>query len=505
MTPSQFDRLSWTPDCIRLATENGKDFQHQVEGLDVVASDTWIKQPIEDKCDNIAMQLRGFVGEGERVPLMLAPFRSDLNFTFHESTTGFKKATWVTGLSPSKMEADDPDLNGVVQKLYWKKLKLKKTLLEVEDELGDSFHKYATRAVKLNEQTSFTALQGLLSGCEDLIVKDIDLMNFKCLILATQNRPRGPNGHMLVLSGSSTMSQLEVRAQGETARTLWDQVLVTIGAALDMHVRLIMEVLHDESIDKTWRDALILTTKHVPAGLARKQRWEALCFDIRLAGIEFLAAPELAKAECPLRILLHAMADWLRKMLINVYQAPTRVTTKRRSIRDKSDPSLFPIFGPKYMDSFWRILDVWKRTWSSKWKVCRNAYSNKLKPKERKRELDASAREEDDFEETIGDLSDSFETKLNLVRTNTERGWENYRKYSLPRSIGSAAKKFNACIKCKKKGCWPCTIAKLTACLGDACKHAKNNGVPFLSTMKKTVYGVNMPVSLPQYIKTSVL
>ena len=157
------------------------------------------------------------------------------------------------------------------------------------------------------------------------------------------------------------------------------------------------------------------------------------------------------------------------------------------------------------MDSFWRILDVWKRTWSSKWKVCRNAYSNKLKPKERKRELDASAREEDDFEETIGDLSDSFEIKLNLVRTNTERGWENYRKYSLPRSIGSAAKKFNACIKCKKKGCWPCTIAKLTACLGDACKHAKNNGVPFLSTMKKTVYGVNMPVSLPQYIKTSVL
>ena len=505
LTTDKFDRREWTSTCIRVASENGKDYQRTVKAFDYMAGDSWLALPIEERLDLIVMQIRGYVGDGERVPLMLEPFRTDLKFTFHESTTGLDKATWITGVSPEKMQTDDGELNAIIQKLYWKKLKLSKSVREVEDDLGEIYYKRAIKGVKLNEQTAFTALTALLSGCEDLIVSDINLLNFKCLVLATQNRPRGPSGHTLILSGSSPLSDQELRAQGETARSLWDQLLTTISAALDMHINLIVEVLNDDTIDKTWRDALVLTTKHIPAGVARKDRWAALKFDVRLAGIEFLSAPDLEGAAAPLRLLFLATAEWLRAMLTEVYKAPTRITSKMRTSRDKCDPASFPIFDRKFLEAFWRILNVWKRTWDTKWKHCRSKYSKPLSIKQRKHEIENSEREEAEFGDSVDDLCTSFNGKVRIKKTTAAHGWGRFRKFSLPRSLGIDSSTFNSCKNCKRMRCMACTIVKLTALLSDASKHAKACGSPFLKSLSETVLGDKIPVALPTYIESAAL
>ena len=505
LTPSKFDRREWTSTCMRVATENSKDYQRVVEALDYMAGDSWRALPIEERLDLIAMQIRGYVGEGERVPLMLEPFRTDLKFTFHESTTGLDKATWITGVSPEKMQTDDGELNAVIQKLYWKKLKLSKSIRQVEDDLGEIYYKRAIKGVKLNEQTAFTALTALLSGCEDLIVSDINLLNFKCLVLATQNRPRGPSGHTLILSGSSPLSDQELRAQGETARSLWDQLLITISAALDMHVNLIVEVLNDDSIDKTWRDALVLTTKHIPAAIARKDRWAALKFDVRLAGIQFLTAPDLEGAAAPLRLLFLATAEWLRAMLTEVYKAPTRVTSRMRTVRDKSDAAAFPVFDRKFLEAYWRILEVWKRTWDTKWRHCRSKYSKPLSIKQRKHEIENSEREEAEFGDPVGDLCASFSGQVRIKKTTAAHGWGRFRRFTLPRSLGIDSSTFNSCKNCKRAKCLKCTIVKLTALLSDASKHAKACGAPFLKSLSETVLGDTIPVALPAYIESAAL
>jgi hypothetical protein len=243
----------------------------------------------------------------------------------------------------------------------------------------------------------------------------------------------------------------------------------------------------------------------VPAGLARKQRWEDVRYEIREAGLRFLQCEGLATATTPLRILLHATAGWLRKMLVNAYRAPMRVTTRRRAVRDKTDMEAFTIFKQSTIEDFVSTLKLWGRSWASKWPNARNVYSRSLTVKQRELETDASSREGESFADSggVGMVGDA---KIHDFKaTSSDRRWGNYKKTALPRTLNCSPKTFNKCLNCKKPSCWPCRIAQLQATISDACKHAKKCGSPFVSSLSRCVYGYQLPLKLPGYVQSEVV
>ncbi len=497
---SPLDEKAWLTESIALANANEVDLVVECTKLsEKLGTDEWRSLSSKRQCKLFAIMLRGLLGEGERVPLILEHQKSTRSWTWHASSSELDELVSALGMDLHALQGDDAALNAVLRRLLCKKLKPLKSIRPFENEYGETVYRTSLAAVKVTEQTAYLILCCLFSGILDLNSKDVHLMSFKLLVKALGSAPFGPTT-VLHIDGASTLAVAgqEVRVLGESTTGVWDLMLRIFGMCCNWVPEQVQNVLCDPSFTKNWRDVIELN-KHMSRGVAQFRRWRSIEFRVRELGREFLADMK-GKIKAPLRSLLFATADWLTRILVTEYKR----TAKASRLKKERN---FALFSTDDVDTYERVLKNWRRSWIPLEAGHVKTYRNMLSEKKRAVEVKKNAADKLEFASVRSErtgMSCTAGTPL-YVKVQNRPCWASYVDEVMPSMLNCRRKRWSKCNACKQPACWPCKIVGLTVALSNACLHAKALGTPFANSVNSSVSGDVFGLNLPTEIVGDIL
>ena len=463
------------------------NFKELVKALTPGFSADFLKMSECDREFRIAQIMWGRNIDGLRVPLVTDKFTNEVQQRWKSRQSTVSDDVLQTGIAVLKLQQGDSRLERVLQRFFYRKLKLltKGWLMKRTDTEGYEQYQRTINAIKLKKCNAFILLCGLLVRLTDLTELDLELCTLELLALSVETCP----ADFCTLSGGNiTQTRRDISCNKETSVTLFDRLLRTIGAAVEWPVFQIAQSIADTSFFKTYDDVVMLA-KHQQGSISSKQRWNAIVPKIRLLGRKFL---HKQKSNTPLKDLFCVCVEWLRTLL--------------------SNPTMFEKLDTR---SFSKVCDNWHDDPKCLGRAARDTYRRGRSRKEMETitfRLDADSSDASSDEgagvahaSTSRKPKSAVSAKMSGFRNVSEvAGWVKYKKNYLARRFGVKAAEFNKCGSCGRSDCKFCSFTGLLSDLVDAARHAKASGSKFLASTKTTVHGKTLTLGLPFSVTNEV-
>ena len=459
-------------------------FSETVESLTPGFSPDFGKLSVHERESHIATMLYGRNFKGLRVPLVTDKYVDTAHSIWRSRLSTVPDDVIKTGVNVKALQKYDPRTEDVLKRLFFRQLKLRcKRWLDLATERDGEDQYYRTIvAVKLKKCNAFIILCGLLAGLTELSNPDYELCTLELLVLAVSTCPDDP----CTLGGASiTQRKLDITCNGETAVSLYDRLLRTIGLAVEWLIHQISKSIGDASFFKTYSDVIMLS-KHQQAAILVKRRWNSLVPKLRTVGRRFLRTQT---SSTPLKNLWCVVAEWLRTSFDN------------KTLFEKRDSITYS-----------KLCDDWIDDPKNLSRVAREDFRRGRTKKQLETLSHRLNEEENDSsgDESLGDAYPTAGSKPTGVRMSSFTplrrisGFVTYRNRFLAGALGVKGKAVGKCNNCKRLTCSYCTIVGLLSDLTDASRHCKLSGHKFLKSVTTTVYGKKLRVGLPFQVASEV-